>query len=169
MKKINYPKLNETVYFEKLDNGLSVYLLPKKGFNRTYVTLSTSLGSVVGDVYKDDQKVDIPGGVAHFLEHKLFDQEGNDVSLKFAMNQAQVNAFTQHNRTTYLFSCTDHLDANISTLLDFVLNPIFTKEGIEKESGPITDSSFHRHIDLGVGIRKLKSDEHRRQKLPNQS
>lgn len=138
MKKINYPKLNETIYFEQLDNGLSVYLLPKKGFNRTYVTLSTKLGSVVGDLYKDNQKIEIPMGIAHFLEHKLFDQEGSDVSLKFALNQAQVNAFTQHNRTTYLFSCTDHLDKNIATLLDFVLHPIFTKEGIEKEKGIIT-------------------------------
>ncbi len=138
MKKINYPKLNETVYYEQLDNGLSVYLLPKNGFNRTYVTLSAKLGSVVGDLYKNDQKIEVPQGIAHFLEHKLFDQDGSDVSLKFALNHAQVNAFTQHNRTTYLFSCTDHLDKNISTLLDFVLNPTFTKEGIEKEKGIIT-------------------------------
>ncbi len=137
MNKTFYKTIDETLYHEKLPNGLNIYLLPKPGFHKTYATISTPLGSNVTNYTFEDENHSIPLGVAHFLEHKLFDRNGNDISEEFAMNDAHVNAFTMNNRTTYLFSCTDNLDKNITTLLDFVFNPIFTEEGVKKEIGII--------------------------------
>lgn len=137
LKTINYSDINETLYHEQLPNGLNVYYLPKEGFNKTYVTISTPLGSNVTDFSVDGKDVSIPLGVAHFLEHKLFDKEGYDLSEQFALNDAQVNAYTMNTRTTYLFHCTNNLNKNIETLLNMVFNPIFTEEGIKKEIGII--------------------------------
>ncbi len=137
LKAINYNDINETLYHEQLPNGLSIYYLPKQGFNKTYVTISTPLGSNVTDFTVDGTEMSIPLGVAHFLEHKLFDKEGYDLSERFALNDAQVNAYTMNTRTTYLFHCTSNLNKNIDTLLDLVFNPIFTEEGIQKEIGII--------------------------------
>lgn len=139
MNKKEYKRINEVLYHEELDNGLNVFLLPKKGFHKSYVTFSTKLGSIMTRIKgKDNEIIDLPMGIAHFLEHKLFEQNGEDVSRLFAQNQASVNAFTQNNRTTYLFSCTDKLKENIELLTNFVQNPYFTEEGIEKEKGIIT-------------------------------
>ncbi|AIO19151.1 Putative zinc protease AlbF [Candidatus Izimaplasma bacterium HR1] len=137
MKTINFADINETLYCEELSNGLQIYFLPKKGFNKTYVTISTPLGSNVTDYQVNGTKKTIPLGIAHFLEHKLFDKEGFDLSEKFALNDAQVNAYTMNTRTTYLFHCTDNLNKNIETLLNLVFNPIFTEEGIKSELGII--------------------------------
>ena len=122
-----------------MENGLNIYLLPKKGFHKSYATFSTNLGSIATQI-KDSKNniIDLPMGIAHFLEHKLFEQNNQDVSTKFAANQARVNAFTQNNRTTYMFSCTANLEKNIELLLNFVQNPLFTDEGVEKEKGIIT-------------------------------
>lgn len=138
MTKKEYTRINEVLYHEELENGLNVFLLPKKGFHKSYVTFSTKLGSIMTKIVgKDNEIIDLPMGIAHFLEHKLFEQNGEDVSKLFAQNQASVNAFTQNNRTTYLFSCTDKLKENIELLVNFVQNPYFTEEGIEKEKGII--------------------------------
>lgn len=139
MNKHEFTKINEVLYHEELDNGLNVFLLPKEGFHKSYVAFSTKLGSIMTEILdKDDKIINLPMGIAHFLEHKLFEQDGKDISGSFAKNQANVNAFTQNNRTTYLFSCTDKLEENIKLLLNFVQNPLFTVEGIEKEKGIIT-------------------------------
>ncbi len=138
MNKHEFTKINEVLYHEQLDNGLNVFLLPKEGFHKSYVTFSTKLGSIMTKILdKEENIIDLPMGIAHFLEHKLFEQDGKDISGSFAKNQANVNAFTQNNRTTYLFSCTDKLEENIELLLNFVQNPLFTIEGIEKEKGII--------------------------------
>jgi len=138
MNKTEYKRINEVLYHEELENGLNVFLLPKKGFHKSYVTFSTKLGSIMTKIIgKDNEIIDLPMGIAHFLEHKLFEQNGEDVSRLFAQNQASVNAFTQNNRTTYLFSCTDKLKENIELLVNFVQNPDFTEDGIEKEKGII--------------------------------
>ncbi|MBN2604908.1 MAG: insulinase family protein [Bacilli bacterium] len=138
MIKTEYKRIKETLYHEILPNGLNVFLLPKEGFHKTYVTFSTSLGSVTTKIAKKDGTIiDLPEGIAHFLEHKLFEQNNGDISMMFSKNQANVNAFTQNNRTTYLFSCTDNLKENIKLLLDFVQKPDFTEKGIEKEKGII--------------------------------
>ena len=139
MIKQEYPKIKETLYKEVLDNGLNIFILPKKGFHKSYVTFSTNLGSITTKIKdKKNNIFDLPIGTAHFLEHKLFEQENKDISAKFAINQARVNAFTQNNRTTYMFSCTANLEENLKLLLDFVQNPSFTKEGVTKEKGIIT-------------------------------
>jgi predicted Zn-dependent peptidase len=138
MKTYNYPLLKETLLQTTLSNGLNVFILPKKGFNKTYVTLSTPLGSTTTTVKKETgEMIELPSGIAHFLEHKLFDRLGEDLSITFAKNSAQVNAYTMNQRTTYLFSCTENLKQNISTLLDMVFHPIFTNEGVQKEIGII--------------------------------
>ncbi len=139
MNKQEYPKINETLYTETLDNGLSVFLLQKKGFHKSFVTFSTNLGSIATQGKdKNNKTIDLPKGIAHFLEHKLFEQNNQDVSTQFAMNQARVNAYTQNSRTTYLFSCTANLEKNIELLLNFVQYPLFTEDGVEKEKSIIT-------------------------------
>lgn len=137
LKITNYSDLNETLYFEELLNGLKIYFLPKQGFNKTYVTLSTPLGSNVTSYSVNGKQKTIPLGIAHFLEHKLFDRNGYDLSEEFALNDAQVNAYTMNTRTTYLFNCTDNLNNNIKTLLNMVFEPTFSEEGIKKELGII--------------------------------
>ena len=138
MNKYEFTRINEVLYHEELKNGLNVFLLPKKGFHKSYVTFSTKLGSIMTKIQdKENNIIDLPNGIAHFLEHKLFEQDGKDVSGSFARNQASVNAFTQNGRTTYLFSCTDKLKENIDLLINFVQNPYFTDKGIEKEKGII--------------------------------
>lgn len=137
MKITNYSDINETLYYEELKNGLKIYFLPKKGFNKTYVTISTPLGSNITSYTVNNEEKTIPLGIAHFLEHKLFDHDGHDLSEDFALNDAQVNAYTMNTRTTYLFHCTDNLHKNIKTLLHMVFNPNFSEEGIKKELGII--------------------------------
>jgi predicted Zn-dependent peptidase len=137
LKTIHYNSIQETLYHHTLPNGLSIYLLPKKGFTKTYVTLSTPLGSNVEEYTVNGEKRTLPEGIAHFLEHKLFEKDGKDISEVFALHHAQVNAYTMNNRTTYLFSCTDDLTINIQSLFDLVFHPTFTEEGINKEIGII--------------------------------
>lgn len=130
--------LNETLYSEKLPNGLQVYILPKPGFQKTYATFSTRYGSVDNHFQvsgKDPVKV--PDGIAHFLEHKMFEEPEGDVFARFASMGASANAFTSFDRTVYLFSATEHLKENLTTLIDFVQNPYFTDENVEKEKGII--------------------------------
>ncbi len=138
MNKTYYQDINEYVYSDTLPNGLKVYMVPKNGFNKTYVTLTAPFGSNITTFKDNEEKRDIPYGVAHFLEHKLFEINGKDISEKFSQNSARVNAYTTNSRTSYLFSATDNLLTNIKTLCDFVLHPLFTEDGIKKEVGIIT-------------------------------
>jgi predicted Zn-dependent peptidase len=138
MNRKYHEDINETVFTDTLPNGLQVYIVPKNGFNKTYVSLTAPFGSNITKYKDNGTEWTIPYGVAHFLEHKLFEIDGKDISEKFSQHSAHVNAFTTNNRTSYLFSATDHLFLNIETLCDFVLHPQFTEEGIKKEMGIIT-------------------------------
>lgn len=138
MNKKYYPSIRETLYSDTCQNGLRVFLLQKKGFSKTYATLSTTLGGMNQSILKGNEEIQLPEGIAHFLEHKLFEQNGKDVSIDFATLQAKVNAFTQNNKTTYLFTGTDKILENIDLLLQFVLSANFTEEGIKKEVDIIT-------------------------------
>jgi len=138
MKKTTYSTLNETILSWQHPSGLKVFILPKKEYHKTYVTLSTPFGSNVTKLHCEKETIDLPEGIAHFMEHKLFDRNGEDLSAQFSKHSAQVNAYTMNNRTTYLFSCTDYLWENIETLLDMVFFPVFSKEGVQKEQGIIT-------------------------------
>lgn len=139
MKTIEFKQLDETLYYKKLENGLDVYILPKKGFSKTFVTFTTKYGSIDRTFVPLGEKeaITVPDGIAHFLEHKMFEKEEGDVFQKFSELGAQANAFTSFTRTAYLFSATDHLYKNTETLLDFVQEPYFTEETVEKEKGII--------------------------------
>ncbi|MGL4952466.1 MAG: EF-P 5-aminopentanol modification-associated protein YfmH [Culicoidibacterales bacterium] len=139
MEKRYYETLKETVYYEKLANGLQVYLLPKAEYNKTFATFSTHYGSVDNRFIPlgGKEMITVPDGVAHFLEHKMFESPAGDVFQDFAKYGASANAFTSHDVTTYLFSCTNELINNLGLLIDFVQEPYFTPENVEKEKGII--------------------------------
>ncbi len=139
MDKQTYEKINETLYKEILPNGLTVYLLPKEGYHKAYGLFSTNYGSIDNTFIPrgGEEYVTVPDGIAHFLEHKMFEKEEGDVFQKFGEQGASANAFTSFTRTSYLFSTTDQLELNLKTLLDFVQEPYFTDESVQKEQGII--------------------------------
>ncbi len=139
MKIQQIEAVDEVVYSEVLPNGLTVFIIPKKGYSKTYATFTTKYGSIDRKFipHRQARPITVPDGIAHFLEHKLFESEAGDVMDVFSEQSASVNAFTSATRTTYLFSATDQIDTNIETLLDFVQDPYFTEETVEKEKGII--------------------------------
>ncbi len=139
MNKTEYDQINETLYHEVLPNGLTVYLLPKNDYHKTYGLFSTNYGSIDNEFipYGSYKKIKVPDGIAHFLEHKLFEKEDGDVFQLFGQQGASANAFTSFTKTSYLFSTTDQVEKNLTTLLDFVQAPYFTEETVNKEKGII--------------------------------
>ncbi|MFJ7667703.1 EF-P 5-aminopentanol modification-associated protein YfmH [Lysinibacillus sp. NPDC097195] len=139
MKTIEFKQLDETLYYEKLENGLDVYILPKKGFSKTFVTFTTKYGSVDRTFVPlgESESITVPDGIAHFLEHKMFEKEDGDVFQKFSEYGASANAFTSFTRTAYLFSSTDNIYKSTETLLNFVQEPYFTEATVNKEKGII--------------------------------
>ncbi|PSA91729.1 peptidase M16 [Bacillus atrophaeus] len=138
-KPIEFEQLQETLYHEKMSNGLEVYVLPKKGFNKTYAVFTTKYGSIDNQFVPlgKEEMVHVPDGIAHFLEHKLFEKEDGDVFQGFSKQGASANAFTSFTRTAYLFSSTSNVEKNLETLVDFVQDPYFTEKTVEKEKGII--------------------------------
>lgn len=140
MKTLENKLLQEKYYIEHLDNGLKVILIPKNDFYTSYAILSVKYGSkdIEFVPYGKTEMVKSPEGIAHFLEHKLFEcDEGVDVTNLFSSLGATVNAFTTIDQTAYLFSTTSDFDKNLELLLNFVQNPYFTDEGIKRERGII--------------------------------
>lgn len=139
MDKRFYDDLQETLYTKKLSNGLDVFLLPKKEMSKAYGIFSTDYGSIDQTFIpiNESEKITVPEGIAHFLEHKLFEKEDRDVFADFGKQGASANAFTSFTQTAYLFASTDNVDKNVQTLLDFVQDPYFTEESVEKEKGII--------------------------------
>ncbi|HBL3133784.1 TPA: insulinase family protein [Enterococcus faecium] len=139
MNKTEYEQINETLYHEVLPNGLTVYLLLKNDYHKTYGLFSTNYGSIDNEFipYGEKEKVKVPDGIAHFLEHKLFEKEDGDVFQLFGKQGASANAFTSFTKTSYLFSTTDQVEKNLTTLIDFVQAPYFTEETVNKEKGII--------------------------------
>lgn len=136
LEKINYSAVGETVYQIVLANGLRVFLLPKNDFNETYGIISTNFGSVdTGIVSRETKQVtQYPAGIAHFLEHKLFEgPQGKDLLLEFTKLGAESNAFTSFTRTSYLFSATDNISENLQLLQELVHRADFTKDSILRE------------------------------------
>lgn len=136
LEKINYSAVGETVYQTVLANGLRVFLLPKNDFNETYGIISTNFGSVdTGIVSRETKQVtQYPAGIAHFLEHKLFEgSQGKDLLLEFTKLGVESNAFTSFTRTSYLFSATDNISENLQLLQELVHRADFTKESILRE------------------------------------
>lgn len=139
MQRIEYNTLKETLYFEELSNGLKVFLLPKEGFSKTYGLFSTCFGSVDTTFIplNENEMITVPDGIAHFLEHKMFEMVDGDASEKFARLSASTNAFTSSSRTAYLFSTTANELECIELLLDFVQDIYLTDKSVDKEKGII--------------------------------
>ncbi len=140
MKSFELTKLDLELYHEELNNGLNIYIVPKTNVNNVYVTFTTKFGSKHQSFvpFNEKKMIKVPDGVAHFLEHKLFEQEdGHNPFAFFAESGASSNANTSNHKTTYLFSCSTKLEENLEFLLDFVQTPYFTKENVNKEKGII--------------------------------
>ncbi|WP_214797216.1 pitrilysin family protein [Exiguobacterium sp. s5] len=134
--KLDFPNVGETLHHTVLENGLTVYLLKKTGYEKTYATFTTKYGSI-DRRFKTEDWVDVPDGIAHFLEHKMFEKEDGDVFQQFGRLGASANAFTSFTRTAYLFGATSNVSENLKTLIDFVQAPYFTEASVEKEKGII--------------------------------
>ena len=128
-----YPQVNEAVYWDRLPNGLTLAVVPRKGFSKKLAYFAVDYGAV----HTRMGEKEMPAGVAHYLEHKLFDMPGRDITAEFAALGASPNAFTSFDMTAYYFSCTEHFDACLDLLLEFVTTPYFTPESVEKERGII--------------------------------
>ena len=157
MKKSNLAKLDLHLYSEKLSNGLEVYIVPKDNVNGIYVTFTTKFGSACNEFVPKDEKEmkKVPFGIAHFLEHKMFEQEdGKDPFDFYGERGCDANANTSNEKTTYLFSGANKFNENLNFLLDYVQSPYFTDENVEKEKGIIEqeikmydDSPYYKIYD----------------------
>lgn len=140
MQVIENLKVKEKVYIEKLENGLTVMIIPKKGMQKKYMIWGTHYGSNESSfvVPGEEEVTTVPNGVAHFLEHKLFEQENgtNSLDVLTALG-VDANAYTTNDHTAYLFECTDNFYEAMDELMDYVQHPYFTDENVEKEKGII--------------------------------
>lgn len=140
MREIENKNIKEKCYMEKLENGLQVIIIPKKEIQKKYIIWATKFGSI-DNTFIDSttgEKVVIPDGVAHFLEHKMFEQKNGVDSLYVLMALGlDANAYTTNDHTAYLFECTDHFYEGLDELMDYVQNPYFTDQNVEKEKGII--------------------------------
>ena len=134
-----YPEIGEKVHSAKLQNGLQIYVVPKKGYHKYFAFFATDYGGADRRFMSGGGPwTDTPEGVAHFLEHKMFAMEEGDAMTKLSMNGASANAFTSTDITAYYFDCIEMFPENLKILLDFVSTPYFTAESVEKEQGIIT-------------------------------
>ena len=137
MKQTIYPRLNEEIYWDRLPNGLTVAVVPRRGFSQKMAYFVTGTGSLHREFSIDGGFFRAPMGVAHFLEHKLFDMPGRDISGEFGALGASVNAFTGYDMTAYYFTCTENFSQCLHLLLEMVTKPYFTAESVDKEQGII--------------------------------
>ena len=137
MRETSYPRLGEKIFRTQLDNGLTILVIPRPGFTRKLAYFVTDFGAVHTEFSLDGVSHRVPDGIAHFLEHKLFDLPQRDVTAEFAALGAVPNAFTSYDMTAYHFSCTENFYESLSLLLEFVSTPYFTEESVAKEQGII--------------------------------
>ena len=137
MDKFSYPQVGESLYKATLPCGLQVMVLPRPGFTKKLCYFVTDYGAIHRDFTMDGVTHSAPAGVAHYLEHKLFDMPGRDITGEFAALGAIPNAFTSYDMTAYYFSCTENFYENLDLLLEFVTTGYFTDESVAKEQGII--------------------------------
>ncbi len=137
MQLNSYPRLAEELYTNTLPNGLRIRIVPKKDFARKYAFLAVDFGSIDTKFSFAGEDHDLPAGIAHYLEHKMFDLPDMDASARFVELGASSNAFTSYSMTAYHFSCTDNFSESLALLLRMVTVPYFTEESVEKERGII--------------------------------
>ena len=133
----HYPELGENIFWDTLPNGLTLAVVPREGFQKKLAYFVTNYGSVHTEFTLDGKAYKVPDGVAHYLEHKIFDLPRGEVSAEFAVLGANVNAFTSYDMTAYYFSCTENFESCLRLLLEFVSIPYFTEESVQKEQGII--------------------------------
>ncbi|HCH28142.1 MAG TPA: insulinase family protein, partial [Ruminococcaceae bacterium] len=130
--------LGESYVKAVCSSGLTVYVMEKPLYNSAFAIFGTKYGSIDNCFcVNDGEPTRVPDGIAHYLEHKLFESEDGDAFSRFARTGASANAFTSFDRTCYLFNCTDKVYENLEILLDFVTHPYFTEETVLKEQGII--------------------------------
>ena len=128
----------DSYYKVNHSSGLTIYVYPKEGYKSAYAIFGTKYGSINTSFSVDDgNKITVPDGIAHYLEHKLFESEEGDAFVRYAKTGANANAYTSFEKTCYLFSCTDKFDESLEILLDFVQDPYFTAQTVAKEQGII--------------------------------
>jgi len=139
IERITCPQISEQYTHIKHKSGLSIYVSEMEGFSTTEALFGTKYGSI-NTQFKTKQEKDfccVPEGIAHYLEHKLFENEDCDVFDLYAKTGANANAFTSFDKTCYLFSCSSHYQESLEILLSFVQSPYFTVESVQKEQGII--------------------------------
>lgn len=137
--KMQYSVCGDSVFAAEHESGLRVFVCPKKGYSSAYAILGTAYGSVNNcfRVPGEERPSAVPAGIAHFLEHKLFENENEDAFARYAKTGASANAYTSFDKTCYLFSCSHNFGDSLEILLDFVQSPYFTAETVRKEQGII--------------------------------
>jgi len=170
MEKIKYNGTDEIVYYERLKNGLEVYMYPSNTAKNFYLTFNTKFGSMDTEFkYEKNKKtIKLPRGTAHFLEHQLF-EEGNEETAfeKFAMLGSSVNAFTTYDLTCYEVIASENFKENLELLLDFVQNPNFTEKSVKSEKGIIKeeinmyDNNPNARLNFGLEYNLNVKDNHK--------
>ena len=139
-KKISSSLAKEEYFYMKHPSGLDIYVYPKKGYSSKYAVIGTNFGSI-NNTFKvkgEESYTVLPDGIAHYLEHKLFESVDGDAFSLFSKTGASANAYTSFEKTAYLFSCSDNFEESLNILLDFVQSPYFTPQNVEKERGIIS-------------------------------
>ncbi len=130
-------KIDETIYTKQLENGLKILFVKKPEFNKVVASVTTKIGSINNAFKLDGVKHRISDGIAHFLEHKMFEKEEGDTFAKFSMYGGSANAYTSFDHTSYFFSSSAHFEENLDVLLEMMTTPYYTKETVDKEKGII--------------------------------
>ena len=141
-----YTALGEKLFRQVLPNGLTTVVVPRPGFTKKLAYFVTDFGSIHTDFRLEGKEYHVPAGIAHFLEHKMFELPDRDVTGEFAALGGNVNAFTSYDMTAYYVSCTEHFSENLRLLLEFVSTPYFPEESVQREMG-IIDQEIGMNAD----------------------
>ena len=152
MKKIKLENTNEVLYYDKLDNGLEVYMLPNNNVNKFYLTLNIRFGSINTKFKYDNKEYDMPKGIAHYLEHLSFNMENGSVFDHYSKIGSSINAFTTYDITSYNVTSNNRFKENLEYLLEYVYTPYFTKELFQSEKGVIEEEVKMYKDDPGMTI-----------------
>lgn len=139
MEKQYIKKIDETLYIKHYENGLTAVFIPKNDFNKVHASVTTKFGSLNNNFLVNDEEFEIVDGIAHFLEHKMFEKESGDMFERFSEGGASANAYTSFDHTCYYFSCSDNFKMNFSTLLEMMTTPYYTDKTVDKEKGIIAE------------------------------
>ena len=160
MQEKYYSKIKEKVYYETLDNGLKVVIMPMRT-RKKFIIWGACVGSIDNKFkVEGEEETILPDGIAHYLEHKLFEQENGRNSLDVLTSiGVEANAFTSNNHTAYLFEATENFDEALDEFMDYVQNPYFTDENVEKERGIISQEimMYDDYPEWAVYINLMKA------------